>query len=921
MSLDACPPPDTAGPPARTLPADEREPIGRETEIARLCAMVAAPGLVTVSGEGGVGKTRVVLEVARRESRPVDFVPLADLDRTGATLAIRRVCAPLLLSRFDAATGTLRDAPRAAPPEDPRLLVLDSVEQVGQISDLIAEIRGTVGHLTILVTSRSRLGLSHERVLHLVGLPTGPDGPAVELFLARAVAVGADPQAMRAQLPAIATLCRALDGVPLAIELAAARTRMMSPTALLAQMHSPNHRRLLSLLAKGPADLPTRQLSMRATLAWSHQLLEPAHQVLFRRLGVLPGSFSLDAAEAIAADPEEPGAGASVAAAGGDESEDVLDGIAEMVDLHLIEPVKAPVDPEPVRFAMSDVARAFAAELLAASGDGPRVQRRLAHWCLDLLGRAELGITSVDEAIWLDRTELEMPTIRQALAACAADGDWELGLSLCLKLGGYWCRRGSPAEGIGWYRTFLEAAPDPRPDQAGASPAQARARRQALGWWARLAVATGDLSRIEAIRAARPDAIDRHRPSAWMSWTDNLLLGLLLVGEYEESGRLIGDGLRAAQEHGDPYWTCLFLLRRAFWRWLVVRCTEDRLALQWARMAYVAATDSGLIRLAARAANLTSMSLMAGRDWAGADRLLSRNLDVLRTAGDAQGTAMARNLLGVTMIELHRPGAAAGHLVEAIIQGRRCDDRLAEVTAAWAVSFLACRLGRQADVALAIDAVAGNSRLLERALPAPVVADALRAFEEPQPEPVPGGVSAIQGWGWLSGWALGIATEIATGHDDRPPTDGSAAASAELAPTGPAAIMIEPAAAAPAAVISMPAVTQAIPATPMAAMATASSVSALPAVAAAPPLAAVTTGRPAASADRAVAHALTARELEILAAIASGRTNAQIASDFFLSTKTVMHHSVSIYRKLDVRGRAEAVALAYRTGLLSDPVG
>ena len=292
------------------MPNPDTPLVGREAEIDRLTAMVDVPGLVTVTGEGGVGKTRLVLEVARRQTRPVVFVPLVDLDRTGATLAIRRVCAPLLLSRFDAATGTLRDSPRdtstIAHAQDPRLLVLDSVEQVGQISDLIAEIRATVPDMTILVTSRSRLGQSNERVLHLVGLPADPQGPAVQLFLARSRAVGADPAVMGNQLRAIAELCRALDGLPLAIELAAARTRLMSPAALLAQVHSPDHRRMLTLLAKGPTDLPKRQLSMRATLAWSHRLLDPADQVLFRRLGIFPGSFSLDAAEATAgsADPD-----------------------------------------------------------------------------------------------------------------------------------------------------------------------------------------------------------------------------------------------------------------------------------------------------------------------------------------------------------------------------------------------------------------------------------------------------------------------------------------------------------------------------------------------------------------------------------------------------------------------------------------
>lgn len=921
MSLDACPPPDSIAPPARTLQVVATPLIGREPEIARLCTMVASPGLVTVSGEGGVGKTRLALEVARRESRPVDFVPLADLDRTGATLAIRRVCAPILLSRFDAATGTLRDAPPAAPAEDPRLLVLDSVEQVGQISDLIAEIRNAAGHLTILVTSRSRLGLSHERVLHLVGLPTTADGPAVELFLARSAAVGADPQSTRAQVPAIAALCAALDGVPLAIELAAARTRMMSPTALLAQMNSPNHLRMLTLLAKGPADLPTRQLSMRATLAWSHRLLEPAHQVLFRRLGVLPGPFSLEAAEAIAGAIEPAGAGGAgadpAALAPGGESEEVLDGIAAMVELHLIEPVRTTADPEPVRFAMSDVAHAFAVELLAASGEGPRVHRRLGTWCLDLLGRAELGLASTDESGWLDRLDLEMPAIRQALATCVAEGDHTLGLALSVRLGGYWIRRGSPAEGIEWYRTFLEAAgacmTDPADEREPAGVLVPDGlRRLALGWWARLAIATGDLTRIEAIRAARPPSIDRHRAWEWLSWTDNLVLGLLLLGEYEECSRLIADGLRASEEHSDAYWTCTFLLRRAFWRWMNVRCAQDRLALHWARMAHVAATDSGLPRLAARAANLTALSLMAGRDWVAADGLLTRNLTVLRATGDAQGTAMARNLLGMVMIELDRPGAAAGHLIEAIGEARRCDDRLAEMTAAWAVSFLACRLGRHGDVAVALDAVTGNTRLLERALPAAVLADSRRAFAASlQHEIDPPGGPEIQGVGWLPGWALGIAGEIAADHDQQ--LEPAPAAHPGVAGELPPVLVAMAVAPQPVAVVDGPVGVSA------AASGIASGISgvARPAI---PPAAHGGAGGMVPP-SRAPMHGLTARELEILAAIASGRTNAQIAGDLFLSTKTVMHHSVSIYRKLDVRGRAEAVALAYRSGLLQDPVG
>lgn len=914
---------DPQGPSESPLPIPDTALIGREPEIGRLSAMVELPGLVTITGEGGVGKTRLVLEVAHRQDRPVVFVPLADLDRTGATLAIRRVCAPLLLSRFDAATGTLRDAAASvslsAPPGEPGLLILDSVEHVGQISDLIAEIRTTVPAMTVVVTSRSRLGLSNERVLHLVGLPTGSDGAAVELFLTRSRAVGADTTWMDDQRPAVTALCRALDGLPLAIELAAARTRMMSPAALLAQVHSPGHRRMLTLLAKGPADLPKRQLSMRASLAWSHQLLAPADQVLFRRLGVFPGSFSLDAAEAAggSADPNHSTGGQPVFHGG--DSDDVLDGIAEMVDLHLVEPVDAAGDPERVRFVMSDVARAFAAELLAGSGEGPEVQTRLLGWCRDLVAQGERGLASTDEQLWLDRLDQEMPIIRQCLAQCAAEGMGLIGLELAVRLGRYWCLRGSTTEGMRWCRVFLDAtapdpdldtdvptgpawasaprspgaeraepgAGDPRPAAGGA--ALDRARTQALAWWSRLAIGNGDPVQINAnLRAmhrVRPVEIESAGTFEWLNWTDNLILSLLAVGRAGECGDLIADGLRAAEDHRDPYWTCIFLLHRALWRWTSVGQREDPLALRWAEMAAMAAADNGLFRVAARAVALTGMNLMARRDWLAAHASMTQSLDGLRRGGDTRSYAVSLNCLGAIMIELDRPQEAARYLVEAIAEARRSDDRLGEIGAAWAVSFLACRLGRHADIAIAHDAVTDHLGLLERLLPATLLHDYRAAAAGSEPV---GGTGTEVGcdtpaWSWLRGWAMGIAVEVAALPPSPPPPPAGAR-------SGPAAPLT---AAGPLTAVGPPR-------TPL-------------------PVAPSPAAGPPAPRDRL--HELTARELEILAAIASGRTNAQIATDFFLSTKTVMHHSVSIYRKLEVRGRAEAVALAYRTGLLQTPVG
>ncbi len=357
---------------------------------------------------------------------------------------------------------------------------------------------------------------------------------------------------------------------------------------------------------------------MRATLRWSHRLLEPAHQVLFRRLGAFPGSFSLEAAEAIAGDTDCDDAGLP--------SEDVLDGIAEMVDLHLIGPMDASAssEPERIRFVMSDVARAFAAELLAVSDDAGIVARRLRRWCLNLLAEADLGIASVDEQRWLDRIDQEMPIIRHTLAGCAADGDGLVGLELVGRLGRYWCLRGPVAEAIQWCRTFVAATEDGPPASVDAARFD-RARVAALGWWGRLAVDSGDLSKIDLVRAAHPAVLDPSRRFEWLSWTDNLVLALIAMGEFTECRALITDACGWRRTTGTatgPASSCCT-------RPLAVdggAQREDRLALRWAEMAAVAATDSGLHRIAARATTLTALNLMARRDWHGAHRALMQTL-------------------------------------------------------------------------------------------------------------------------------------------------------------------------------------------------------------------------------------------------------------------------------------------------------
>ena len=480
-------------------------------------------------------------------------------------------------------------------------------------------------------------------------------------------------------------------------------------------------------------------------------------------------------------------------------------------------------------------------------------------------------------------------------------------MELTARLGRYWCLRASTTEGMRWCETFLDAT-ESDGDPAVGRTALDRARTAALGWWSRLAIGSADLTRIGAnlrsMRLARPAAIEPACTFEWLSWTDNLILSLLSVGQGAECADLIADGLRAAEDRRDPYWTCVFLLHRALWRWTSVGQREDRIAFLWAEMAYMAAADNGLFRMAARAMSLTAMNMMARRDWSGARDLMTQSLDGLRRGGDTRSYAVSLNCLGAIMIELNRPREAARHLVEAIAQAKRSDDRLGEIGAAWAVSFLACRLGRHADIAVAHDAVADHLGLLERLLPATVLDDYRLAVADSVT--VTGPTAPIGGdgpevgrdtpaWIWLRGWALNIASGIAAGN----------ASDSALSPAEPP---VEQA----VTPVRRPRLEVGSPPRGVLAQARGAADSPAPIAVIDPTPAPATRSRP---------QDLTARELEILAAIASGRTNAQIATDFFLSTKTVMHHSVSIYRKLEVHGRAEAVALAYRTGLLQTPLG
>jgi predicted ATPase len=414
--------------------------VGREAEVAEVAAAVAERRLVTLTGTGGTGKTRVALQAARElAGRFADGVAFADLAPVGdpGLLAVALARAVGLQPPSPSTTeGQLAAALRPAR----LLLVADNMEHLVEQAPLLARLLAAAPGLYLLVTSRIPLGLYGEHLLRVppLGLPSPQVDPAcseaVRLFTARAQAVapGFDPHGD--DLGAVAAICTALDGLPLAIELAAAQVRLYPPQALL-----PRLRQRLPLLTRGPHDLPRRQQTLRATLEWSEALLPPAERALFARLGVFAGPFDAAAAAAVCVDAAPAG--------------DVLEPLAMLGEHGLLE-----VSPgDPPRFRLLQTIREYALARLAETGQAtPMRQRHLRH-CLTLATQAEVALYGPDHGSWAARVEADFANVHAALdwareqldQAGPPDhaGCLEQALRLATAVASIWQDRGWLAEG------------------------------------------------------------------------------------------------------------------------------------------------------------------------------------------------------------------------------------------------------------------------------------------------------------------------------------------------------------------------------------------------------------------------------------------------------------------------------------------
>ncbi|HEX6622614.1 MAG TPA: alpha/beta fold hydrolase, partial [Pyrinomonadaceae bacterium] len=433
------------------LPAEPSPLIGREDELAGVLALLrrGEVRLVTLTGAGGTGKTRLALAVARALAEDfgdgVFFVDLSEL--SGPELVASAIAQALGVKE---AGGTpLAEALRETLRGRAALLVLDNFEHVGGAAPLVSELLAAAPRAKALATSRSplRLRLEHEFTVPPLALPSSLSLPptdslvryaAVELFVARARAVKPGFALTDGNAAVVAEICQRLDGLPLAIELAAARVRVLSPPAILARMEN-----RLRLLTGGARDLPARQQTMRGAVAWSYDLLSEDERKMLDRLSVFAGGFTMEAAEAVCEVVDEVCA-------------EVLDCVTTLLGESLLVQRERP-DGES-RFRAPGVVREYGMERLRARGEAEAVERRHALYYLALSEQAEPALQGAAQAEWLARLEDEHDNMRAALRWSLAR-EPETALRLAGSLRTFWDKRGHLSEGRGWLEAALEKAP------------------------------------------------------------------------------------------------------------------------------------------------------------------------------------------------------------------------------------------------------------------------------------------------------------------------------------------------------------------------------------------------------------------------------------------------------------------------------
>ena len=847
--------------------------VGREQTVQAGRALLrrAEVRLVTLTGTGGVGKTRMALQIATDLlddfTNGVCFVSLAPIREPD--LVVPSIAQALGLK--ESGDRTFLEQVQSSLQDRPLLLLLDNFEQVVAAAPQLADLLGCCPELKILVTSRAVLRIQGEHEFPVLPLAVPdlqhlPDesvisqNAALSLFLQRARASQPDFQLTKTNALTIAEICARLDGLPLAIELAAARIKLLPPQALLMRLDQ-----RLQLLTGGARDVPARQQTLRNTLVWSYDLLDAQEQQLFRRLSVFVGGCTLETAERTMANGSK------------DLAMNVLDGLASLIDMNLLQQIAQ--EAEEPRLLMLETIREFGLECLRASGELETIRQAHTVYFLGLAEEADSEFEGPQQTMWLDHLEQEYGNLRAAMWWLLEQGETgqnpESGWEMALRLGGalrkFWMVRGHGTEG----RTFLARA------LAGSKGILSAVRAKALNAAGGLATFQGDLDEAEAL-AKEGLALNRElgdQPGTafslyrlgWLAWLQgDAAVAHALMEESLALWRKVGHNIGIAYSLANLADMAQHLGQYARAQ---VLC-EESLALY--------RKSGNKTNIAALCFRLAEIHFVSQGDAALVRALVEEGISLLREMGNTEVEPIQFPLLGRLVLNQGNIAEAHSLLEKCVAYGRKKGDPL---YVADSLSSLASVEARQGDYAAA-------RTLYEESL---AIARE-RNFRWEMPSYLEGLASVVASQGEPT-WAARLWGAAEAIRD----TMGAPIPPVERADYEHSIIAARSSLGEQAFTSAWTEGRTMTPQQALAAQGSALLPSEVPKV-----------PQPTAAPKTSPTYAagLTTREVEVLRLVAQGLTDIQVAGQLVISRRTVNWHLTSIYSKLGVSTRAAATRYA-----------
>ena len=851
--------------------------IGREHEVQQVCTLLMNPDvrLLTVTGPGGIGKTRLALQVALDVQHTFPdgycFVPLAHIDTPQQ--AVLTIAQSLGLSetrkrlQFEHLQSFLRDKHL--------LLLLDNFEQVLAAAALLPELLSACPTLKILLTSRAVLRVQGEYEFlvpplpvpdlhHLPTYETIEQFGAIMLFKRRAQAIQPDFQVTEENAGIIAAICVRLDGLPLAIELAAAYSKLLPPRELLSRLEKP-----LEVLTRGGPDAPDRQQTLRNTISWSYELLSTEEQRVFRRLSVFAGGCTLEAAEVVCTAP-------------GDVTMPVMHVVASLLDKSLLQPAKQESDEW--HFQMLETIREYGLERLEAYGELEITRHAHATYYLALAEQAEPALLDMKQIRWLERLEWERDNLWAALHWLVECNETEAVLRLAGALGWFWFLRGFVSEG----RSFLEHAMAPSGEGGTSVSPQVMAKVLNVAGW--LALWQLDVERATVLLEESLELSRKSGAKQAMAYALNLLGTIEDThrGNYAAGNALFEESLQLYREVGD---------RKGIATVLMTLGIQAHFRGDFAGVHELCGESLTLFRESGDPWNIALVLHTLGwasycqGAYAAARRLSEESVALFRRLGNPGFTAQVLTILACEVAALGEETTAASFLEEALTLGKQGESREDMARTLCALGLLALRQGNLIQARALYEE--GLTALMEpgRATKLPlriawVLASCLEGLGE---------IALSQG---QAAWTVRLFAAAETSRVfgafrnpvgiEQPFYEHTLAeARTQLGEETSAALWAKG---------------QAM--TPEEALAAEGQIASSERVNAVSPLT-VSTESPSPSFG-----GLTAREVEVLRLLATGLTNKQIAAHLRISPKTINIHVNSIYKKLEITSRSTATRYA-----------